>query len=271
MMLTLALVDSKHAASKGVYMRNAYLLLQMGLILFSMNMAFAVAQSTKQKQISSVEMQSEIDELANRFLESLIATGNLRKVDSKLLHPLFTNPPCALIPIVERNTCLKLSPEDRQEYKLAESNIIWLNEQLLILLPPSDAKELFSSRVSPELNLLTKRYDKLQKPVRSMEDFRELASMAIEVEKTLLAKYLKISDPRKRTIRRFFDSLDVAPMKDQEGVKPKLSPYSIDELPEAFEYEKKDHRFLVAKDRGVFKVVQFSVGGEDPDEPHLDK
>jgi hypothetical protein len=78
-------------------MKNISLSLPIGLIFLSVNIVMAIAQSTKQEKAPSEQMKKEVDQLASRFIDSLQATGDLRKVDPKLLHPMFYDTPCELL------------------------------------------------------------------------------------------------------------------------------------------------------------------------------
>jgi hypothetical protein len=253
-----------------ISMKHVCLLLSLGALFLSANTVSLAAQPGQKEQAPNEQMQKEVDEIASRFLESLQASGNLRKVDPKLLHPLFLNPPCALIPEVDRTICLKLSPDDRREYTLVVCNSAWLYINILMSGPPLSDQEvkkfqtsrnihdLTDSLVPSELHPLFGKIGKQEGLGKSIDEFKARYSALMEAEKTLLAVYAKINDAGKRRIQWQYDLADSMNVL-RYGDKLRMKSAHIEELPDAFEYENNMFRFVVAKDRGVFKVIQFSL------------
>jgi hypothetical protein len=238
-------------------MKNVQILLLAGLISISAHSTPWAAQSANQEQALTAQMKKEIDDLSERFIKSLQAAGNLRKVDSKLLHPLFNNSPCTLVPFVEQNICLKLNPDERREYTMATYNIAWLMSQFMLTIPLTDLTKKMNGNLDEifdELGPAEARpfMKKLAGRARSLPAFKDMYGASIEAEKILLEAYPKINDEEKRTIQHNYDALAVALQKDT----PTLTHF--EGLPEAFEYYKKPYRFVVAKDGGEFKVIQIT-------------
>jgi hypothetical protein len=239
-------------------MKNVRILLLAGLIVLSARSTAWAAQSANQEHALTAQMKKEIDDLSERFIKSLQTTGNLRKVDFKLLHPLFNDPHCAVVPFVDQNICLKLNPDERREYTLATYNVTWLMSQFLLTIPAADRTkkmngnpdEIFDESVPAEARPFIK---KLAGYARSLPAFKDMYSASLEAEKILLAAYPKINDEGKRAIQENYNAFAVALQKDTP------TPAHFEGLPEVFEYNKKPYQFLVAKDGGVFKIIQFAV------------
>jgi hypothetical protein len=248
---------------------NIRLLLRIIFLLTLMN-SMIYAQSNELDQNGSIQTREEIDELADRFIASLFTTGSMRKVDPKLLHPLFFNPPCIPVPAIGNEICNDINAVDRREYTIAISNSIWLMSQIALLRPllnrdyrnnnqRESARDLLLSTMPIELRNLFKNIDK-QIPIKSIDEFRELYNDVEKMENILTADYQKASNGGKQTTKWFYDSLEKEePKKEEQGIKQKLRHFNIEQLPEAFVYEKKMFRFIVAKDDSVFKVIHFSL------------
>jgi hypothetical protein len=94
-------------------------------------------------------------------------------------------------------------------------------------------------------------------PNESMDEFKEMYGMTMELEKALLIEHAKIGNAGKRLIQLQYDQADKM-IAMRFGDAP-MKAVKTDAAPEIYKYKKKLFKFLVAKDAGVFKVIHLTV------------
>jgi len=211
-------------------------------------------------QSSVAPNQREVAQLSDAFMASLQTVGNVRNVNPELLHPLFVEGlPCPLIQFVEPNICRTLSPEERRDYALATLNVIWLVYEYQLSQPvplwlqadPSldDPLELFPIEVRPVMEKLAGRSN-------TIEAFRKLHADTKEAEARLLVKHSQMTESGKSNFAK--NSAKISDVLRRKGLDfEDLVPDG--EIAEgAFRYTRPPFVFVVARDRGILKVIYFS-------------
>jgi hypothetical protein len=220
--------------------------------------SYEAAHSTNKEQTVPAQTQAEMGEAAGSFLKSLFEIGNIRYVDRTFLHPLlFENTPCEIVPFVERDVCMILSPKDRADYSLATINIIWLTFEYQLSLQTPIWLEKNPSQRDPSSALPVEVRSQMHKLVgraETAEAFKELYGTTQEVEKLMLARHKKMTGLEKQNIQKNSKLIASLFAKYQSAAAE-----PIKDIPEAFRYEKlTPFSFILARDGGAFKVLWFS-------------
>ena len=232
-------------------------------IVFALSLPHFVSSNsvlTQSRQSILIPTEDEVVKLADSFMESLQAVGNVRNVNQELLHPLLVEGlPCPVVPFVEANVCRTLSSEDRRDYALAVNNVIWLtyeyqlSQSVPLWLRPdivlADPFELFPSEVRPVMG-------KLVGIAKTTEAFKELYTATKEVEMRMLRKHSQMTESDRLNVAKNAVIITEAFRQNGFGSEGVVPIRGISEG--MFRYTKPPFVFVVARDRGILKVISLS-------------